>query len=133
MTKQSRNAPWEAITTPGPTSTVLLGPMSSVSDRRRELDPPTRLASLFHHLDRHRRALESTSTLGTAELRLLWLLSDGRPRTLREVPHELHLEQSTVNRQANAAVRAGHLQRTRVDGAYRYGHAVDERGSDGSS
>jgi DNA-binding MarR family transcriptional regulator len=92
----------------------------STTQRSVALPPGTRLAALFHHLDRHRRALESTASLGTAELRLLWLLSDGRGRTLREIADELHLEQSTVNRQVNAALRAGHLRRTRVEGAYRF-------------
>jgi len=92
----------------------------SSTDRRAALPAPTRLASLLHHLDRHRRALESTAELGTAELRLLWLLSDGRSRTLRDIADELHLEQSTVNRQVNAALAAGHLQRVRESGAYRF-------------
>lgn len=94
--------------------------MPTPTQRRVALAPETHLASLFHHLDRHRRALEATTSLGTAELRLLWLLSDDRSRTLREIADELHLEQSTVNRQVNAAVRTGHLQRARVDGAYRF-------------
>jgi DNA-binding MarR family transcriptional regulator len=92
----------------------------ATTDRRAALPAPTHLASLLHHLDRHRRALESTAALGTAELRLLWLLSDGRSRTLRDIADDLHLEQSTVNRQVNAALAAGRLQRVREGGAYRF-------------
>ena len=64
-------------------------------------------------LDVHRRAVGQRSTLGTADSRLLWLLSDGRARTLREIAADLQLEQSTVNRQANAALAAGLVARDR--------------------
>ncbi|WP_245672914.1 MarR family transcriptional regulator, partial [Aldersonia kunmingensis] len=48
---------------------------------------------------------------------ILWTLSDGNPRTLREIGEELDLEQSTVNRQVNAAIRNGYLERFEVDGS----------------
>lgn len=75
--------------------------------------PERRLASALTRLDKERRALEGAQRLGTADLRLLWLLADDRPRTLREIAHELGLEQSTVNRQVNAALGVGLLERTR--------------------
>ncbi|MBT0993562.1 MarR family winged helix-turn-helix transcriptional regulator [Cellulomonas sp. DKR-3] len=75
------------------------------------------LASLVHRLERQRRTWEARSTLGTAELRLLWLLTEGEPRTLREIAERLHLEQSTVNRQVNAAVKAGHVRKSRAPGS----------------
>lgn len=84
------------------------------AQRRVELSRETRLAALLHHLDRHRRALDVQAELGTADLRLLWLLSDGQTRTLRQIAEALYLEQSTVNRQVNAALRAGHLKRSRA-------------------
>ncbi|GAA2077891.1 MULTISPECIES: MarR family transcriptional regulator [Aeromicrobium] len=66
-------------------------------------------------LERGRRAAESVR-FGHADGRLLWMFSDGRPRTLREIADELALEQSTVNRQANAALKAGLLTRSREPG-----------------
>jgi DNA-binding MarR family transcriptional regulator len=85
----------------------------------RETAPGTRMASALFHLDQHRRIAEHSGRLNVADGRLLWLFSDGTPRTLRQIAHELNLEQSTVNRQVNAAREAGLLDRTRGDaGAY---------------
>ena len=75
-----------------------------------------RVAGLLVRLDAERRTVEGRATLGAADMRMLWLLSDGRPRTLREISRTLGLEQSTVNRQVNAALRDGLLDRTRGDG-----------------
>ena len=72
-----------------------------------------RLAAVLFRLDDQRRVMESSMHLGTADLRLLWLLADGRARTLREIAHELHLEQSTINRQVNAALNSGYVERRR--------------------
>lgn len=66
-------------------------------------------------LERGRRAAE-TARYNHADGRLLWMFSDGVPRTLRMIAEELGLEQSTVNRQANAALKAGLLVRSREDG-----------------
>lgn len=55
--------------------------------------------------------------LETSAFAILWTLSDGNPRTLREIADELDLEQSTVNRQVNAAIRNGYLERFEVDGS----------------
>ncbi|MFJ9391701.1 MarR family winged helix-turn-helix transcriptional regulator [Nocardioides sp. NPDC101246] len=76
-----------------------------------ELTADRRLASLVGRLEVHRRLAEDRSALNQADGRLLWFLSDGRPRTLREIADGLNLEQSTVNRQVNAALSAGHLRR----------------------
>jgi DNA-binding MarR family transcriptional regulator len=60
------------------------------------------------------------SVLDTSAFRLLWLLTEGPPRTLRELADELQLEQSTVNRQVNAAIKHGLLERYAVaDGSAR--------------
>ncbi|MGN0101933.1 MAG: MarR family transcriptional regulator [Dietzia sp.] len=75
--------------------------------------PERRLASALTRLDKERRTLEGAQGLGTADLRLLWLLADESPRTLRQISDELGLEQSTVNRQVNAALGARLLKRTR--------------------
>jgi len=81
-----------------------------------ELSDDRRVAGLLFRLDLHRRLAEHRSPLGTADGRLLWLLSDGRPRTLREVAEALRLEQSTVNRQVNGALAAGLLRRFTTPG-----------------
>src|SRR5699024_10628595 len=70
-----------------------------------------RVASELLKLDRQRYAVEQHTMLSIAEIRLLWMLSDGQPRSLRELATALHLEQSTVNRQVNAAIDAGYLYR----------------------
>lgn len=69
--------------------------------------------------DRTRRGLETRQELGTAEGRLLWLLRD-EPLTLKQIAERSGLEQSTVNRQVNAALTAGLLDRARPadGGAY---------------
>lgn len=78
----------------------------SASGRDESPHPGRALAGQLQHLDALRRAVARRSTLNAADMRLLWLLSDGRPRTLREISDELNLEQSTVNRQVNGAARA---------------------------
>lgn len=76
-----------------------------------DLSSDRRIASLVGRLEVHRRLAENRSALTQSDGRLLWFLSDGRPRTLREIADGLNLEQSTVNRQVNAALSAGHLRR----------------------
>lgn len=88
-----------------------------------------RLAALLSRLDSHRRVQESTMRLGTADLRLLWLFTDGRARTLKEIATELQLEQSTVNRQVNAASASGLLERSRRPGGAAYQFDRTEEGS----
>lgn len=79
--------------------------------------PPEReLARLLLLLDRERHLSEPAGPLHAAEIRLLWLLGDGRPRTLREIAEALEREQSTVNRQVNAALRDGLVRRFTVAG-----------------
>lgn len=94
-----------------------------------EAPPERRLAAVLSRLDRQRHVLESTMRLGTADLRLLWLFTDGRPRTLKEIAVELRLEQSTVNRQVNAAMSSGLLVRRRRPGgaAYEFDRTADGR------
>lgn len=79
-----------------------------------------RLAAVLVRLDNQRRVQENKLRLGVADLRLLWLFSDGQPRTLKEIAVELHLEQSTVNRQVNAATSSGLLARMRRRGSAAY-------------
>jgi len=74
------------------------------------------ITTLVAQLDRERHTAEHHSHLRVADGRLMWLLSDRQPRTLREVSEALKLEQSTVNRQVNAALKGGLLRRSREPG-----------------
>jgi DNA-binding MarR family transcriptional regulator len=65
-------------------------------------------------LSRRRSQSYPGSRLDTSAFRLLWLLSEGAPRTLRELADELQLEQSTVSRQVNAAIKHGLVERYAV-------------------
>jgi len=78
--------------------------------------PSFRAAVALSRLDRARRAAETRSELGVATQRLMWLFRDGQARTLKDVADTLGLEQSTVNRQVNAALDADLLRRYRDPG-----------------
>ncbi len=108
-----------SATSPTPSAPFGAGP---------DLTPDRRVAGLLFRLDLHRRLAEQRSPLGTADGRLLWLLSDGRPRTLREISDALRLEQSTVNRQVNAALAAGLLHRSTAPGRSARLHEPTEEG-----
>jgi len=69
------------------------------------------LADELMRIGRRRHANVDGTELDMSAFKLLWSLSDGRPRTLRELAEHLDLEPSTINRQVNAAVRAGLLER----------------------
>ena len=84
-------------------------------------------------LDTMRRRAEARSGLGLAERRLFWLLSDGVPRTMRAISEELLLEQSTVNRQVNAALAAGYLRRVELPGESARGLELTDSGLAGYS
>lgn len=84
--------------------------------RKSERPPELHMAELVTRLERQRRAMEQQTQLGAADQRLLWMFSDEEPRTLREIAEELGLEQSTVNRQVNAARQAGLVERSRESG-----------------
>ncbi|WP_100350552.1 MarR family winged helix-turn-helix transcriptional regulator [Luteimicrobium subarcticum] len=70
-----------------------------------------RVAWLLTLVNRHQHVIEQRIELNSADMRLLWLFNDHRARTLREIADDLSLEQSTVNRQVNAALTAGLLRR----------------------
>ena len=72
------------------------------------------LADELMRIGRRRHANVEGTELDMSAFKLLWILSDGEPRTLREIADELDLELSTINRQVNAAVRAGLLERFSV-------------------
>jgi DNA-binding MarR family transcriptional regulator len=85
-----------------------------------DLDPDPDLLALggeLLRLQRRRRHEYAGTVLETSAFRLLWVLDDGEPRTLRRLAADLDLEQSTVNRQVNAAIGAGWLERYDVAGS----------------
>lgn len=90
--------------------------------------PERDLAAILARFDRHRRTLGDRPTLGMADIRILWLFTDGTPRALRTIALDLGLEQSTVNRQVNAALDAGILTRHREQGANAYLFESTEKG-----
>ncbi|NED61636.1 MarR family transcriptional regulator, partial [Streptomyces sp. SID10244] len=61
------------------------------------------LAEELLRMGRRKTNVVPGTQLEASAFAILWVLSDGRPRTLRELSEELDLEQSTVNRQVNAA------------------------------
>lgn len=75
------------------------------------------LAEEFLRMARRRSHVDPDSILEVSAFSLLWILSDGRPRTLRQLTDAMQLEQSTVNRQVNAAIKHGYLERFDVAGS----------------
>lgn len=90
--------------------------------------PERRVAGALNRLDGYRRLHGQQLPLGTAVFRILWLLSDDRSRTMRELEHELSLEQSTVNRQVNASIADGLLEKARRPGRAAYEFSRTEKG-----
>ena len=89
-------------------------------ERPRPLDDLADLGALggeLLRLQRRRTSVYAGVVLDNSAFRLLWVLSDGAPRTLRQLSDCLDLEQSTVNRQVNAAIGAGYLERYAVAGS----------------
>ncbi|NDZ97485.1 MarR family transcriptional regulator [Streptomyces sp. SID6673] len=74
------------------------------------------LAEELLRMGRRKTNVVPGTQLEASAFAILWVLSDGRPRTLRELSEELDLEQSTVNRQVNAAIKHGYLERFEVEG-----------------
>jgi len=98
-----------------------------VGAKRSEQSLLSELADELMRMGRRRHANVEGTELDTSAFKLLWVLSDDRPRTLREIAEELDLELSTINRQVNAAVRAGLLERFSVpDGPSRPVRATAE-------
>lgn len=77
----------------------------------------TALGDQLLRMQRRRRHVYDGVVLENSAFRLLWVLDDGEPRTLRQLAVALDLEQSTVNRQVNAAIDAGWLERYDVAGS----------------
>jgi len=90
--------------------------MAKMASRPAMTSLPLRLATALVRLDGMRRTRAQAALLRAADQRLMWLLSDGEPRTLREIAEALGLEQSTVNRQVHAALDEELVHRTREPG-----------------
>ena len=75
------------------------------------------LADELLRFSKRRHTTIDGAELDSSAFKLLWVLSDDQPRTLRELADELDLDLSTINRQVNAAVRAGLLERFTVAGS----------------
>lgn len=75
------------------------------------------LAQELLRMSRRRSLVHPGVGLERSAFAILWILSDGRPRTLRELTADLQLEQSTVNRQVNAAIKHGYVERFEVEGS----------------
>ena len=73
------------------------------------------LAQELLRMSRRRSLVHPAVGLERSAFAILWILSDGRPRTLRELTADLQLEQSTVNRQVNAAIKHGYVERFEVE------------------
>ncbi|CAN5214414.1 hypothetical protein BH09ACT12_BH09ACT12_08850 [soil metagenome] len=82
-----------------------------------DLTGVTELGDELLRLQRRRSSVYEGVVLDNSAFRLLWVLADGTPRTLRQLTEALGLEQSTVNRQVNAALGAGYLERFAVEGS----------------
>lgn len=102
---------------------------TDIPESRLPIDDAQILSDAIRRLDRSRRILGERAILGIADLRLLWLLSYEGPLTLRQMADHLGLEQSTVNRQANAAVTAGLLTRSREGSGLPYLFRPSEHGA----
>ena len=74
------------------------------------------LAEELLRMSRRKTHIVPGAMLEASAFAILWTLSDGAPRTLRDLADELDLDQSTVNRQVNAAIKHGHLERFEVAG-----------------
>jgi DNA-binding MarR family transcriptional regulator len=91
--------------------------MNAVAPADRVMVEVTALADQLLRLQRRRRTVVEGTLLEDSAFRILWILADGIPRTLRTLASELDLEQSTINRQVNAAIAGGYLERFAVDGS----------------
>lgn len=66
------------------------------------------------------------SVLDNSAFKILRLLVDDGPRTLRQIADDLQLEQSTINRQVNAALARGLLERYAGEGHGRLVRPTEE-------
>lgn len=93
------------------TDSTVAGADSATPAVEHYLPAEQEVARQFLKMERHHHAMRTHGSLHAADVRLLWMLTSTGPMTLREISDGLRLEQSTVNRQVNAAIRNGLLHR----------------------
>ena len=72
------------------------------------------LTTLRHELmrlGRRRETHSSATALDGSAFKILWLVIEHGPHTLRGLAEYLHLDQSTINRQVHTAVGHGYVER----------------------
>lgn len=72
------------------------------------------LTTLRHELmrlGRRRETHPSATALDASAFKILWLVIEHGPHTLRGLAEYLHLDQSTINRQVHAAAGHGYVER----------------------
>jgi DNA-binding MarR family transcriptional regulator len=89
--------------------------VAAAGDERIDDDLLRALGDQVLRLSGRRATTYPGSVLDTSAFRILWRLQEVGPRTLRDLADELQLEQSTVNRQVNVAIRHGLVERFEVE------------------
>ncbi|WP_188113248.1 MarR family winged helix-turn-helix transcriptional regulator [Nocardioides humilatus] len=67
-------------------------------------------------LSRRRMTNYPDARLDNSAFKILWLLVETGPMTLKEIGEQLQLEQSTINRQVNSAIDRGLAERALTPG-----------------
>lgn len=88
--------------------------MTAVDDLRARTVWPLVISTA--RLENARRVADTASRLGRADRRLLWLLADERPRSMREIAEELGLDLSTISRQITHALEDDLIEKHREPG-----------------
>lgn len=69
------------------------------------------LSNELVRLGRRRETSSPETTLDASAYKILWLVVEHGPRTLRELAQDLKLDQSTINRQVHAVIGHGYAER----------------------
>ncbi|WP_165807030.1 MarR family winged helix-turn-helix transcriptional regulator [Nocardioides currus] len=78
------------------------------------------LRSLSHELirlGRRRDTSDPSLVLDGSAYKILWLVVEDGPQTLRDLAQKLQLEQSTINRQVHAVIARGFAERSSEPGS----------------
>ena len=71
-----------------------------------------RLSNELVRLKRRRETSSSAMVLDASAYKILWLVVEQGPRTLRALAEDLQLDQSTINRQVHAVIGHGYAERS---------------------
>ncbi|WP_313279393.1 MarR family winged helix-turn-helix transcriptional regulator [Timonella senegalensis] len=104
--------PSPANATVGPRAGVdaAVGPRAGV-DAETVADQARLIARYVARIERLNKAAARNGEMDASHVRILWMLATHGPMTLAELSRRLVLEQSTVNRQVNSALKNGLLGR----------------------